>query len=58
VIRHGANYDGIEMIDICNKDVLYTFERSNQEGTSDVCVHCACDGIGKCGETKFILHGT
>ncbi len=53
-----ANNDGVEFIDIRNKYVLHTFEQLNQEGTSDVCVHCACDGIGKCGKTKYILHGT
>ncbi len=41
MVGHGANNDGIEIIDIRNKDVLHTFEQSNQEGTSDVCVHCA-----------------
>ena len=51
------NNDCIEIIDIRNKNVLHSFERANREGTGDVGVHCASDGIGKCGETKYILHG-
>ncbi len=54
---HGVNNDCIEIIDIHSKNLLHTFERANREGTGDVGVYCASDGIGKCSETKYILHG-
>ena len=34
------------------------FKRANRECTSDVGVHCACDGVGQCSKTKYILCGT
>jgi hypothetical protein len=54
---HGANYDCIEIIDICNKNILHTFELANRECTGDVGVLCASDGVGQCGKAKYILHG-
>ena len=50
--------DCIEVIDICNKYVLHTFEQADREGAGDVSVHYSSDSIGKCGKTKYILHST
>ncbi len=49
--------DCVEIIDIRNENILHTFERANRECTGDVSVHCASDGVGQCGEAKYILHG-
>jgi hypothetical protein len=56
--RHGPDDDCIEAIDVGNKHVLHTFEGSDQEGASDVCIHGARYGIGKCGKAEHILHST
>ena len=60
-----ANNDCIEIIDICNKHILHTFEQANKECTGDVSVHCASDGVGQCGKAKqkfawckFLVGGT
>jgi hypothetical protein len=43
---HGAHDDCIEIINICNEDILHTFERANRECTGDVSVHCSSDVVG------------
>jgi hypothetical protein len=35
-IRHWADNDGIEVIDVHNKDVLHIFEGPDRESTSEV----------------------
>ena len=56
--RHLADNDGIEVIDVHNKDVLHIFEGPGRESTSEVCVHGTGRGIGKSGKTKHILDCT
>ncbi len=43
---HGTNNDSIEIINICNKNILHTIERSHRECTGDVSVHCSRDVVG------------
>ncbi len=45
--RHWADDDGVEVIDVHNKDVLHIFEGPDRESTSEVCVHGTGCGIGK-----------
>ncbi len=56
--RHWADDDGVEVIDVHNKDVLHIFEGPNRECTSEVCVHGTGRGIGNSGKTKHILDCT
>ncbi len=43
---HGANDDSVEIINICNENILHTFERVHRECTGDVSVHCSRDVVG------------
>ncbi len=56
--RHGPDDDCIEIVNISNKHVLHIFERADRGGPSDVSIHGASYGIGKCSKTEHILHGT
>jgi hypothetical protein len=56
--QHGPDDDCIKIKDVSNKHVLHTFEGADREGTSDVGIHGASCGIGKCGKAENILHGT
>ena len=53
--RHYADIDGVEVIDVHNKDVLHIFEGPDRESTSEVCVHGTSRGIREGGKTKHIL---
>ncbi len=48
---HSTNKDGIEVINVCNKDVLHGFERADGERTWEVGVHCACVEVVKGSKT-------
>ncbi len=52
---HSVNKDGVEVIDVCNKDVLHGFKGADRERTQEVSVHCACVKIGKGGKTKHVM---
>jgi hypothetical protein len=56
--RHWADNDGVEVIDVHNKDVLHIFEGPDRESTSAVSVHGTGRGIGKSSKTKHILDCT
>ncbi len=56
--RHGAYNDGIQIVYICNKNILHIFEGSNREGTSKIGVHRTGIGVGECGEAENILNRT
>ncbi len=47
--------DGIEVINICDKNVLHVFEQPDRKGTSEVRIHGSGVGIGKCGKAENIL---
>ncbi len=49
---------GVQVVDICNEDILHVFERQDWECAGKVGVHCSCVSIGKRGEAEHILHGT
>ncbi len=55
---HGTDDDGVEVINICNENVLHVFECSDRECAGEVRVHCTGVGIGKCSETKHVLNST
>ncbi len=55
---HGLVDDRIEIIHVCNKHSLYTFERVGREDAGDVGIHGASYGISKHGKAEHILHST
>ncbi len=56
--RHWVGDDGIEVIDIHNKDVLHILEGPDRESTSEVCVHGTGCSISESSKTKHILDCT
>jgi hypothetical protein len=44
---HSTNKDGVEVINVCIKDVLHGFEGEDREHTHKVGVYCACVEVGK-----------
>jgi hypothetical protein len=50
--------DGVEVIDVHSKDVLYIFEGPDRESTSEVCVHGTGHGVSESSKTKHILDCT
>ncbi len=56
--RQWADDDGVEVIDVHNKDLLHIFEGPVMKSTSEVCVHGLGRGVGESGKTKHILDYT
>jgi hypothetical protein len=56
--RHWTDNDGVEVVDICNEDILHIFERPDGEGAGKVRVHCSRVCIGERGKAEHILYGT
>ncbi len=48
--------DGIEVINVCHKNVLRIFECPDRKGTGEVHIHGSGVGIGKRGKAENILH--
>ncbi len=48
--------DGIEVINICHKNVLHIFEQPDRKGTGEVRIHGSGVGIGERGKAENILH--
>jgi hypothetical protein len=52
--------DGIEVLNICHKNILHIFEQPDRKGTGEVRIHGSGVGIGKRGkaETSCMLQAS
>ncbi len=52
---HRADNDGVEVLNVRNKNVLHIIERMNRKRPSDIRVHGASRGIRKGGKAKHVV---
>ena len=52
---HSTNKNGVEVINVCNKDVLHGFKGGDGECVREVGVYCACVEVGKGSKTKHVM---
>ena len=56
--RHRAYDDGVEVVNVSDKNILHVSERPDGKCTDEVSVHCSRVCIGKGSKAKHVLHGT
>jgi len=54
---HGAHKDGVEVVNICNKNVLHRSEGADGEGTRKIGIHCTGGEISEGSEAEDVVGG-
>ena len=54
---HGAHEDGVEVVNVCHKNVLHRSEGADGEGARKIGIHCTGGEISEGGEAEDVVGG-